>query len=138
MTKLKTKFKLNIPAGNATPGQPVGAVLGQNKVPIMPFVNEFNERTKGMEGIIPAEISVFEDGTFSFILKTPPTTSLILKAIGKEKGSGASNKDKVGSINKLQLEEIAKIKMPDLNANTLDKAVKIVEGTAKNMGVTIE
>lgn len=138
MAKLKTKLKLNIEAGKANPAPPVGPALGQHGVPIMDFCNKFNEQTKDKEGIVPAEISIFEDGSFSFILKTPPTASLILKAIKVQKGSGEPNKEKVGEITKAQLEKIAQIKMPDLNAHTIDQAIKIVVGTAKNMGVKIE
>jgi len=135
MAAIKAKIKINIPAGKATPQPPVGAVLGQAKIPIMPFCNEFNDRTKGMEGIIPAEITVHEDGSYTFILKTPPAASLILKAIKTDKGSGEPNKTKVGKLSKKDLEEIAKIKMPDLNAHSIEQAIKIVAGTARSMGV---
>lgn len=138
MAKLKTKLKINIPAGKANPAPPIGPALGQHGVQIMAFCNEFNEKTKGMDGIVPAEISIFEDSSFTFILKTPPAASLILKAIKQEKGSGEPNKKKIGTLTKAQLKEIAEIKMPDLNARDIDQAMKIIAGTAKNMGVEVE
>lgn len=138
MAKLKTKLKINIPAGKANPAPPIGPALGQHGVQIMAFCNEFNEKTKGMDGIVPAEISIFEDSSFTFILKTPPAASLILKAIKQEKGSGEPNKKKIGTLTKAQLKEIAEIKMPDLNARDIDQAMKIIAGTAKNMGVDVE
>lgn len=138
MAKLKTKIKLNIEAGKANPAPPVGPALGQYGVQIMQFCNEFNERTKGKEGIIPAEISVFDNNSFTFILKTPPASSLILKAVGKTKGSGTSGKEKIGKVTHSQLKDIAQIKMPDLNARNIESAIKIIEGTAKNMGVEVE
>lgn len=135
MANVKAKLKLNIPAGKANPAPPVGSALGQYGVQIMDFCNQFNAQTKDKEGVVPTEITIYEDNTFSFVLKTAPASSLILKAIGKEKGSGVPQKDKIGKITRAQLEEIAKIKMADLNAHTLEAAVKIIEGTAKNMGV---
>lgn len=135
MKKVKAKIKLNIVAGKANPAPPVGSALGQQGVQIMEFCNQFNALTKDKEGIIPAEITVYEDSSFEFILKTPPAASLILKAVGKEKGSGVSQKDKIGKLSRAQLEEIAKIKLPDLNARDLEAAIKIIEGTARNMGV---
>lgn len=138
MAKLKTIIKLNITAGKANPAPPVGPALGQHGIQIMQFCNEFNARTKDMEGIVPAEISIFDNQKFTFILKTPPTSSLILKAISKEKGSGAPNKDKIGKLSKSNIEEIAKIKMPDLNTTNLESAKKSVMGTARSMGVEVE
>ena len=138
MPKLKTKIKLNIPAGKANPAPPVGPALWQHGIQIMQFCNEFNERTKEMSGITPAEISIFDDGSYTFVLKTSPAASLILKAIGKEKGSGEPNKVKIGKITKEQINEIAKAKMVDLNARTVEQAAKIIEGTARSMGVEVE
>ncbi len=138
MAKLKTVLKLNIEAGKANPAPPVGPALGQHGVQIMQFCNEFNERTKDKDGIVPAEISVFDNGSFTFILKTPPAASLILKALKKDKGSGVPNKNKIGKITQDQVREIAEIKMPDLNAHTVEQGMKIVAGTARSMGVEVE
>lgn len=136
--KIKAYVKLNIQAGKANPAPPVGPSLGQHGVPLMDFCKEFNARTKDMgDNVIPVVLTVFEDRSFTFITKTPVTSNLILKAIGVQKGSGVPNKTKVGTITKKQVEEIAKIKMPDLNAKTLDEAVKVVEGTCRSMGVTV-
>ncbi|MFH1367405.1 MAG: 50S ribosomal protein L11 [Patescibacteria group bacterium] len=137
--KIKTIVKLQLPAGKATPAPPVGPSLGQHGLNIQEFCTQFNARTKDKGGdIIPAEITVFEDRTFSFVLKTPPASTLLLKAAGIEKGSGDQLKNKVGKVTKKQVEEIAKIKMPDLNAKDLPGAMKIVSGTARNMGITVE
>lgn len=125
-------------AGKATPAPPVGTALGPAGINISEFVKQFNDATKGMEGLVPAEINVYEDRSFSFILKTPPASSLILKAIGVEKGAGKPPSQKVGTINRRQLEEIAQIKMVDLNANDLESAVKIIEGQCRSMGVDIK
>ncbi len=131
-------IKLALPAGKANPAPPVGPALGQHGVNIMAFCKEYNAKTADKAGfIIPVEISVFEDRSFSFILKTPPASVLIKKAAGIEKGSGNPSKEKVGSITKAQLKEIAETKMPDLNANDIEAAMNIVEGTARNMGVTV-
>ena len=131
-------IKLALPAGKANPAPPVGPALGQHGVNIMAFCKEYNAKTADKAGfIIPVEISVFEDRSFTFILKTPPASVLIKKAAGIEKGSGNPSKEKVGSITKAQLKEIAETKMPDLNANDIEAAMNIVEGTARNMGVTI-
>ncbi len=138
--KIKVTFRLQIPAGQATPSPPVGPALGQHGVAIMEFVKQFNDATGRMEPgmIIPVEITVYEDRSFDFILKTPPASYLIKKTIGIVKGSGEPNKTKVGKLTRKQVEEIAKIKLPDLNCYTLKEAVKMVEGTAKNMGVEVE
>ena len=131
--------KLQIEAGQASPAPPVGPALGQHNVPIMDFVRQFNEKTSKMEPgtIVPVIITVFKNGRFTFEMKTPPASYLLKKAAGIAKGSGTPNKEKVGKISLKQIEEIAKVKMPDLNANDLDAASKIIEGTAKNMGLEI-
>ncbi len=137
--KVTKKLKLVIPAGKATPAPPTGPTLGQAGVNIGEFVKQFNDATKTMIGdVVPVEISVYEDRTFSFILKTPPASNLILKALGKEKGSGKNTVAKVGSITKAQLREIAEKKMPDLNANDIEAAMKIIAGSARSMGVDIK
>ena len=139
MKEIKAKIKLQIPAGQANPAPPVGSALGQHGVAIQDFCNQFNERTKDQRGdIIPVEINVFEDRTFDFITKTPPTAELIKKELGLKKGSGVPNKEKVGNISDAQLAKVAKIKMPDLNANDLEAAKKIVAGTAKSMGLDMK
>ncbi|MFA5070662.1 MAG: 50S ribosomal protein L11 [Patescibacteria group bacterium] len=136
--KIKTIIKLQLPAGKATPAPPVGPALGQHGLNIQEFCTQFNNKTKDKGGdIIPAEITVFADRTFSFVLKTPPASALLLKAAGIEKGSGDQLKKKVGKVTKKQIEEIAKIKMPDLNAKDLAGAMKIVSGTARNMGIEV-
>ena len=137
--KITGYIKLQIPAGKATPAPPVGPALGQKGVNIMAFTKEFNERTKNQMGmIIPVVITVYADRSFSFITKTPPAPVLIKKAAGIETASGAPNKNKVGSITLAQAEEIAKTKMPDLNAASLEAAVSMIKGTARSMGVTVE
>jgi len=136
--KIKAYVKLNIPAGKANPAPPVGPSLGQHGVPLMDFCKEFNARTKDMgDDVIPVVLTVYEDRSFTFITKTPVTSNLIMKAINIQKGSGVPNKLKVGTITKKQVEEIAKVKMPDLNAKDLAEAVKVIEGTARSMGVTL-
>ena len=136
--KLKAIIKLQVPAGKANPAPPVGPALGQHGVNIMDFVKQYNERTaKQMGMIIPVEISVFEDRSFTFITKTPPAATLILKEAGLEKGSGEPNTRKVGKITKDQVKKIAEIKLPDLNAHDVENAMRIVEGTARSMGVEI-
>lgn len=137
--KITKKLKLVIPAGKATPAPPTGPALGQAGVNIGEFVKQFNDATAKMMGdIVPVEISVYEDRTFTFVLKTPPASALILKAIGKEKGSGKNAVSKVGTITKAQIKEIAEKKMPDLNANDIDAAMKIIEGSARSMGVDVK
>ena len=137
--KITGYIKLQIPAGKATPAPPVGPALGQKGVNIMAFTKEFNERTKNQMGmIIPVVITVYADRSFSFITKTPPAPVLIKKAAGIDTASGVSNKNKVGSITLAQAEEIAKTKMPDLNAASLEAAVSMIKGTARSMGVTVE
>ena len=137
--KITGYIKLQIPAGKATPAPPVGPALGQKGVNIMAFTKEFNERTKNQMGmIIPVVITVYADRSFSFITKTPPAPDLIKKAAGIDTASGVPNKNKVGSITLAQAEEIAKTKMPDLNAASLEAAVSMIKGTARSMGVTVE
>jgi large subunit ribosomal protein L11 len=137
--KITKKLKLQIPAGKATPAPPVGPALGQAGINIGEFVNQFNEKTRDKMGnIIPVEISVYEDRTFDFIMKVSPMSSLILKKLGKEKGSGKTPAQKVGTLTKAQVREIAEEKMPDLNANDVEAAMKIVEGTARSMGVDVK
>jgi len=137
--KIQTYIKLQIPAGNANPAPPVGPALGQHGVNIMEFCKAFNARTQKDTGlIIPVVITVFVDKSFTFVTKTPPAAVLIKKAIGLGKGSGEPNRNKVGLITRAQLEDIAKLKMPDLNASDLDSAVRIIEGTCRSMGVTVQ
>lgn len=137
--KVKAIIKLQIPAGEANPAPPVGPALGQHSVNIMEFCKAFNSKTESQKGtIIPVVITVYEDNSFTFITKTPPAAVLIKKALTIEKGSGEPNKNKVGILKQDQLEEIAKIKMPDLNANDIEAAKKIIAGTAQSMGVEIE
>lgn len=133
-------IRLQIVAGQASPAPPVGPALGQHNVNIMDFVRLFNEKTSKLEEgtIIPVIITVYKDRSFTFVLKSPPASYLLKKAAGIAKGSGAPNKEKVGKVTEKQIEEIAKIKMPDLNAYDLEAAKKIIEGTAKNMGLEIE
>jgi large subunit ribosomal protein L11 len=136
--KVVTLIKLALPAGKANPAPPVGPALGQHGVNIMAFCKEYNAKTSDKVGmIIPVEISVYEDRSFTFILKTPPASVLIRKAAGIEKGAAQPNKENVGTITRDQLKEIATTKMPDLNANDIDAAMRIVEGTARNMGVAV-
>jgi large subunit ribosomal protein L11 len=136
--EIAAKIKLQIPAGAANPAPPVGPALGQHGVKIMEFCKTFNERTKKEEGmIIPVVITVYKDRSFSFITKTPPASLLLKKAAGLAKASGTPGKEKIGQVTKAQVREIAKLKMPDLNALDLEQAVKIVEGTARSMGIEV-
>ncbi len=135
---IKTVVKLQLEAGKANPAPPVGTALGPHGVNIMEFCTQFNEATKGMSGdIVPAEITIYEDRSFSFKLKTPPASDLLRKAAGIEKGSGVPNRNKVGKITKADLRRIAERKMADLNANDIEAAEKIVAGTARSMGIEI-
>ncbi len=139
MKKVKTVVKIQLPAGKATPAPPVGPVLAQHGINISDFCQKFNDKTKDMTGFsIPAEISVYEDRTYDFILKQPTAAELLKKAAGIEKASGAPNKKKAAKISKEKLKEIAQRKMPDLSADNVESAMKIIEGTAKNMGIEIE
>ena len=137
--KVQALVKLQIPAGKATPAPPVGTALGPHGVNIMQFTKEFNARTADQVGlIIPVVLTVYQDRSFTFITKTPPVPVLIKKKLGIESGSKVPNKTKVGNLTKEQIKEIAEVKMPDLNAASLDAAISMVKGTAKSMGVTVE
>ena len=137
--KLQAVVKLQLPAGKATPGPPVGSSLGPHGINIPGFTKEFNEKTKNQEGmIIPVVISIYSDRSFTFIMKTPPAPVLIKKELGLQSGSAKPNKDKVGKLTMAQVEKIAKIKLPDLNAGSLEAAISMVKGTARSMGVTVE
>lgn len=137
--KIKTIIKLNIKGGEATPAPPVGPALGQHGLPIMEFVRAFNEKTANQKGtIIPAVITVYQDRTFSFVTKKPPVAEMIKKAVGRQKGSQKPGKETAGQLTKIQAEQIAKAKMEDLNTTDINAAVKIVMGTARSMGVTVE
>ena len=136
--KVKAIVKLNCPAGQANPAPPVGPALGQHGVNIMEFCKQFNERTKGREGLVlPALITIFEDRSFTFIIKTPPASVLLKQACGVAKASGTPNREKIGKVTRAQVEEIAKTKMPDLNAHDLAAAMRQVEGTARSMGIEV-
>jgi large subunit ribosomal protein L11 len=138
MKKVKAIVKLQIPAGKANPAPPVGPALAQHGINLMQFCKEYNARTSSQVGnIIPAEITIYHDGSFKFVLKTPPTPDLLRKAAGVERGSGEPNRDKVGSITRDQLEDIARQKMKDLNAIDIEGAIRQIEGTARSMGITI-
>jgi len=137
--KVSALVKLQVPAGKATPAPPIGPALGQHGVNIMGFCKEFNERTAKQAGlIIPVVITVYQDRSFTFILKTPPASVLIKKAAGIESGSGIPNKTKVGKISKAKVREIAEMKMPDLNAGSIEAAMSMVAGTARSMGISVE
>ncbi|MBP9821626.1 MAG: 50S ribosomal protein L11 [Candidatus Pacebacteria bacterium] len=139
MAKKVTKvLKLQIQAGKANPAPPLGPALGQAGVNIGTFVNDFNGKTREMEGTIAIVMTVFDDRSFEYVIKTPPVTSLILKAAGVEKGSGKNTAKKAGSITKAQVKEIAEIKLPDLSANTVEAAMKIVEGSCRSMGIEVK
>ncbi len=136
--KVKTVIRLQIPAGKATPAPPVGTALGPHGLNIMEFCKAYNERTAAQSGsIIPAEITVFEDRSFTFVTKTPPAGDLLKKAAGVEKGSSVPNRDKVGSVTRQQVREIAETKMVDLNAHDVEQAMRIIEGTARSMGLNV-
>ena len=136
--KVMTVIKLQIPAGAANPAPPVGPALGQQGVNIMEFCKAFNARTQAQNGtIIPVEISVFEDRSFAFITKTPPAAVLLREAAGVDKGSGEPNRTKVANVSRDKVREIAELKMPDLNANDVEAAMRIIEGTARSMGITV-
>jgi large subunit ribosomal protein L11 len=136
--KVKTYIKLNLQAGEATPAPPVGPALGQHGIPIMEFIKEYNARTADQKGqVIPVIITLYEDRSFTFITKLPPVAEMIKKKAGVSKGSGKPNTEKVAKLTKQQVEEIAKDKMPDLNANSIEQAMKVVEGTARSMGIDI-
>jgi len=137
--KVRAIIKLQIPAGEANPAPPVGPALGQHGINIMGFCKEYNERTASQVGsIIPVEITVFEDRSFTFITKTPPATDLLKKALGVEKGSGSTGHEEVGKLPRDKLREIAEIKAKDLSANSIEEAERIIEGTARSMGITVE
>lgn len=137
--KIKAIVKLQIPAGKANPAPPIGPALAQHGINLMQFCKEYNARTSTKVGdIVPAEITIFQDNSFNFILKTPPTPDLIRKAVGIDKGSSEPNKDKVGTLSQAQLKEIAEIKMKDLNAIDLEGAMRQIEGTARSMGVVVQ
>jgi large subunit ribosomal protein L11 len=136
--KIRTVLTLQLPAGSATPAPPVGTALGPHGINIVEFTKAYNEKTQDKRGqIIPAQITIFEDRSFTFILKTPPAADLLRKAAGVEKGSGMAKRETVGRVSKAQVREIAEIKMADLNANDLDAAAKVVEGTARSMGIEV-
>jgi large subunit ribosomal protein L11 len=136
--KVKAVLRLNIEAGKATPGYPIGPALGQHQVNIMEFCRSYNEQTESQAGlVIPAEITIFDDRTFTFITKTPPTTDLIKKALGIEKGSAKPPREEAGELTREQTLAIARTKLPDVNASELEAAAKMVEGTARSMGVTV-
>ncbi|HEX6947602.1 MAG TPA: 50S ribosomal protein L11 [Acidimicrobiia bacterium] len=137
--RLLTTVKIQLPAGQATPAPPVGTVLGPHGVNLMDFVKAYNDATANQRGqIIPAEVSIYEDRSFTFVTKTPPVAGLLRQAARVEKGSGEPNKVKVGTVSRAQVREIAETKMADLNANDIEAAMRIVEGTARSMGITVE
>jgi len=136
---IKAQIKLHVPAAQANPAPPVGPALGQHGVNIMQFCKQFNDQTKGRDGLIlPVVISVFEDRTFTFIIKSPPSSILLKRAANLAKASGISGKEIIGKVTKKQIEEIAKLKLPDLNTSSMEQAIKSIEGTARSMGIAIE
>jgi large subunit ribosomal protein L11 len=136
--KVKAVLKLQLPAGKATPAPPVGPALGQHGVNIMAFIKEYNERTASMAGtIVPVQITIYEDRSFTFVTRTPPASELLRKAAGVEKGSGQAGHLKAGRVTRKAISEIAALKMKDLNASSLEKAIKIIEGTARSMGIEV-
>ena len=137
--KVQAVVKLQVPAGAATPAQPVGSALGPHGINIMEFVKQFNARTAAQAGVvIPAVVTIYADRSFTFITKTPPAAALLLKEAGIEKGSGAPNRDKVGKVSRAAVKKIAELKMPDLNANTVEQAMAMIAGTARSMGIEVE
>ena len=137
--KIRTVLTLQLPAGAATPAPPVGTALGPHGINIVEFTKSYNEKTQDKRGqIIPAQITIYEDRSFTFILKTPPAADLLRKAAGVDKGSGTTGRDNVGKVTRSQIREIAETKMADLNANDIDAAAKIIAGTARSMGITVE
>ncbi len=139
MAKKVTGFvKLQIPAGKATPAPPVGTALGPQGINIMGFCKEFNARTQGQDTILPVEVTIYADKSFTFILKTPPAAILIMKELGLEKGSGQPNRNKVGTITSAQVKKIAELKMPDLNCDSIESAMAMVKGAARSMGVEVK
>jgi len=136
--KVQAVVKLQVPAGAATPAQPVGSALGPHGINIMEFVKQFNARTASQAGVvIPAVVTIYQDRSFTFVTKTPPAAALLLKEAGIEKGSGAPNRDKVGKVSRAAVKKIAELKMPDLNANTIEQAMAMIAGTARSMGIEV-
>ncbi|MCS7245994.1 MAG: 50S ribosomal protein L11 [Thermomicrobium sp.] len=136
--KVKAIVKLQLPAGKATPAPPVGPALGQHGVPIMNFVKEYNEKTAHLAGqIIPVVVTIYEDRSFTFVLKTPPAADLLRRAAGVDKGANDPKRQKVGRVTREQIREIAQLKLPDLNARDLDAAIRMIEGTARSMGIEV-
>jgi len=136
--KVLAVVKLQVPAGAATPAQPVGSALGPHGINIMEFVKQFNARTAAQAGVvIPAVVTIHSDRSFTFVTKTPPAAALLLKEAGIEKGSGAPNRDKVGKVSRAAVKKIAELKMPDLNANTIEQAMAMIAGTARSMGIEV-
>ena len=137
--KVQAVVKLQVPAGAATPAQPVGSALGPHGINIKEFVKQFNARTAAQAGVvIPAVVTIYQDRSFTFVTKTPPAAALLLKEAGIEKGSGAPNRDKVGKVSRAAVKKIAELKMPDLNANTVEQAMAMIAGTARSMGIEVE